>query len=281
MQISNYLKTQMANVIDRLCYDYNDNLYFKNVSPILRNIYDEVKTIKTSGKKGKKILIKNMVNQFSFEKKITFLDTLKIIYIIYYSGGDIPELPQGLLVLVIRGCDKLTRIPDLPDSLQILIVTNNILTSLPELPIGLQVLYCNDNLLTGLPDLPPNLSMLVGHNNCFPDGITLPERIQHKNINPRVLLRTEYYGKNKDEVDKFVEKNIDKMNRANCNCKKASKMLNKPKLENHPDLKKFKKYAYYYESNELFGKCDKYYTCGFCLESYVIEREAFSLYFKN
>ncbi len=45
--------------------------------------------------------------------------------------------------------------------------SNNKLTSLPKLPNSLQILLCNNNQLTSLPELPNSLQLLSCLNNKF------------------------------------------------------------------------------------------------------------------
>ena len=62
------------------------------------------------------------------------------------------------LITLNVSCQKLTLLPELPSSLQILYCDYNQLTSLPELPSGLQELHCyNNNQLTSLPEFPSGL----------------------------------------------------------------------------------------------------------------------------
>ena len=88
---------------------------------------------------------------------------------------------------------KLTKLPELPDTLKELYCSNNQLNKLPDLPDTLQVLYCNNNQLTKLPDLPDTLIELSCSGNQLPyedlDGYrkwfeeTYPEKIAAKQYN--------------------------------------------------------------------------------------------------
>jgi Leucine-rich repeat (LRR) protein len=75
--------------------------------------------------------------------------------------------------------NKLTQLPDLPDTLEILGCSENQLTSLPDLPDTLKILYCDNNQLTSLPDLPDTLERLnCSHNKLIflPD---LPDTLKY------------------------------------------------------------------------------------------------------
>ena len=86
--------------------------------------------------------------------------------------GELPLPPQLMVTKLDCGGNKLTELPELPDSLTELICYQNQLTTLPDLPVSLTVLYCNYNELTALPELPANLTYL----SCvFNQLATLPE----------------------------------------------------------------------------------------------------------
>ena len=95
---------------------------------------------------------------------------------LYLTGrglqGELPLPPQLMVTKLDCGGNKLTELPELPDSLTELICYQNQLTTLPDLPVSLTVLYCNYNDLTVLPELPANLTYL----SCvFNQLATLPE----------------------------------------------------------------------------------------------------------
>ena len=73
----------------------------------------------------------------------------------------------------------LTRLPSLPDNLQILMCANNQLTRLPsELPNELIVLQCANNQLTQLPELPYTLTSLsCGSNKLTQLPPELPDKL--------------------------------------------------------------------------------------------------------
>ena len=108
------------------------------------------------------------------ECEITHIDGQDIVLDLYSSNlqGELPLPPQLMVTKLDCGGNKLTELPELPDSLTELICYQNQLTTLPDLPVSLTVLYCNYNDLTVLPELPANLTYL----SCvFNQLATLPE----------------------------------------------------------------------------------------------------------
>ncbi len=61
--------------------------------------------------------------------------------------------------------NKLSYLPDLPDTIKIISCSNNKITSLSRLPKNLEMLYCDNNELTSLPILPENLQVLYCDSN--------------------------------------------------------------------------------------------------------------------
>jgi Leucine-rich repeat (LRR) protein len=90
----------------------------------------------------------------------------------------LPELPNSLKSLY---CDynNLTKLPELPNSLEKLICHNNQLTKLPELPNSLKKIYCHYNNLTKLPELPNSLKKLYCHNNQLTKLPELPDSLNY------------------------------------------------------------------------------------------------------
>ena len=89
----------------------------------------------------------------------------------------LPTLPQNLEVLYCSN-NLLTSLPTLPQNLKILYCSNNQLTSLPTLPQNLKKLYCSNNQLTSLPTLPQNLEELYCSNNQLILLPTLPQNLK-------------------------------------------------------------------------------------------------------
>lgn len=72
----------------------------------------------------------------------------------------------------------LLELPEIPNSVQVLVCNSNILKSLPKLHDGLTTLVCFDNYISDLPELPGSLEVLkCGRNNIshlpsrFPDSL--------------------------------------------------------------------------------------------------------------
>lgn len=101
--------------------------------------------------------------------------------------SSLPELPTSLQELIISG-NKLTILPTLPPSLLVLKAANNLLTTLPELPPTLRLLDVANNQLMTLPELPAQLRLLNVTQNQLTE---LPESITDMVSNSVV-----YAGKN-------------------------------------------------------------------------------------
>lgn len=96
---------------------------------------------------------------------IQYFTSLKELTCYANKLTELPELPESLIYL---GCEdnKLTALPEnLPSSLAYLWCSDNLLTKLPDLPSTLQSLYCWGNQLTELPMLPASLRSLDCSNN--------------------------------------------------------------------------------------------------------------------
>ena len=98
-------------------------------------------------------------------KNLTYLpDLTRFIYLetldfTYNKLTNLPDLPDSLILL---NCseNKLISLPDLPKTLKHLYCHNNKLTYLPNLPKSLITLHCYENKLSNLPDLPDSLILL-------------------------------------------------------------------------------------------------------------------------
>lgn len=218
---------------------------------IVDRVYEEVKNIK----KTEKLLIKNIAGHICNENEI--LPTMKMMILLEPL---LDNLPEGLLALDASGLE-LRSLPILPSTLKILNVGNNYLTSLPALPKGLEVLVCDNNCLTELPTIPRSVKVVLAHNNCLNGNVKFPSSVKHKFTENGFLRCSQYYGNNKEAVDKFVSQNPH-INRSNCNCRKYEKNL---KSLTDEQKEEFKQFAYYYVEDNT---SDKYYTCGFCMCTY-------------
>ena len=115
----------------------------------------------------------------SFEE-ITCLDNynnIKFIECVKSKLTELPELPDSLEILWCYK-SKLTELPRLPDSLEELYCFDNQLTELPRLPNSLEILYCSYNQLTKLPRLPDSLKDIGCFNNQLTELPTLPDSIE-------------------------------------------------------------------------------------------------------
>ena len=107
--------------------------------------------------------------------------TMANLDVSYDSLSSLPTLPEALggagSFLHIEN-NKLTNLPALPSTLEILYVMNNQLTSLPILPSSMVRLDCYSNQLTSLPPLPNSLSMLTANENQLTSVPNLPDSMQ-------------------------------------------------------------------------------------------------------
>jgi hypothetical protein len=143
----------------------------------------------------------------SFEEILNLENYNDIIYI--KSCGNklsgLPELPNSLINMICHN-NILSSLPELPNSLIRLDCANNNLSSLPELPNSLEILFCNNNNISNLPKLPNKLTILYCWiNNLF----SLPEipnslkilYCYHNNLSslpelPYLILNSIYYNDN-------------------------------------------------------------------------------------
>lgn len=120
---------------------------FDSIEEYINQLSCNVETIAIASKKIK-ILPNNIFLRFTKLKRI------------YLGGGQItrlPNLPPSLEELNC-GFNKLIELSDLPSSLRILDCRYNKLEILPELPSTLTFLECSNNRLKTLPELPSNLT---------------------------------------------------------------------------------------------------------------------------
>ena len=79
----------------------------------------------------------------------------------YNSFEDILKLNDYNDIIYICGHNNnLSSLPELPNSLELLLCDHNNLSSLPKLPNSLTQLYCDYNCLSSLPELPNSLTNL-------------------------------------------------------------------------------------------------------------------------
>lgn len=94
---------------------------------------------------------------------------------------NLPNIPSTIRRLNVRQ-NMLTRLPDLPDGLEVLAASGNRLSQLPGLPRQLRVLEIASNEIRNLPELPDTLIRLDASNNEL-DKIMAPLRqIEELNV---------------------------------------------------------------------------------------------------
>jgi len=92
----------------------------------------------------------------------------------------LPNLPETLKDLNCYN-NNLTSLPNLPGALKDLHCSNNKLTTLPKLPGTLKNLWCSENSLTSLPNLPDRLGELWCHSNSLTSLPVLPITLEYLN----------------------------------------------------------------------------------------------------
>ena len=100
--------------------------------------------------------IKNKYKSFEEILKLDNYNDINYIDCAYNKLSNLPELPNSLVELHCNN-NKFSILPELPNSLIHLNCEYNNLSSLPELPNSLKGLKCFDNDLSNLPELPNSL----------------------------------------------------------------------------------------------------------------------------
>jgi Leucine-rich repeat (LRR) protein len=90
------------------------------------------------------------------------------------------NLPNSLKSLEYH--KSLVSLPELPDSLEILICSNNKIEELPKLPNSLEILDCSNNNIKELPKLPSSLKKLICNTNDIKNLPALPNNLLELNI---------------------------------------------------------------------------------------------------
>jgi Leucine-rich repeat (LRR) protein len=108
---------------------------------------------------------------------INYLKNLKTLNCYNNRLTELPELPDSLTVLDVGG-NELTALPDLPDGLIELKCDGNYITELPELPESLEALNVAAGVFTEIPELPPNLKYLsIALNHDLTSICELPDSL--------------------------------------------------------------------------------------------------------
>lgn len=109
-------------------------------------------------------------------------DASKLRYLVI-NNSDITDLTglEGFIILNIFACynANITKLPELPSTLELLEINGTKIKGLPKLPDGLKTLHISSNQIENLPALPNNLNRLACSNNplyCLP---TLPMSLGH------------------------------------------------------------------------------------------------------
>lgn len=100
---------------------------------------------------------------------------------VFDSWDEFHNNEQPIIYLDCRH-NKLTKLPELPNSLETLLCSYNNLKNLPKLPINLKVLNCKENELTELPELPDTLEILFCQYNYINSAPEIPCNLTDLNI---------------------------------------------------------------------------------------------------
>ena len=122
----------------------------------------------------------NIKHEYNSFDQITQLDNYdEIIYINWHNNklSSLPQLPNSLEILWCSS-NNLYCLPQLPISLISLSCYNNNLSSLPQLPKSLIYLYCDHNNLSSLPQLPNSLKELYCSYNNLSSLPQLPNSLE-------------------------------------------------------------------------------------------------------
>src|SRR5689334_5997833 len=122
-----------------------------------------------------------MYHKFDINKHIDSLPLTQVkIELSHMQLTYIPSLKRFSNLCQLSCSDNLlTKLPELPDSVQVIICKNNYLKSLPEkLPPQLVVLDCSHNPLVTLPRLPASLERLMCRSCAIKVLPPLPHRLK-------------------------------------------------------------------------------------------------------
>jgi hypothetical protein len=133
-------------------------------------------------------------------KNLTYLPSLERFYQLKElncSWNKLTKLPNLPYTLEILDCSDnlILKIPYLSNKLKELNCSNNKLTNIPNLPNTLQKLYCSYNKLTQLDNLPHSLEMLWCDNNQITQLDNLPQNLEilYCTYNPLSSFILEYW----------------------------------------------------------------------------------------
>jgi hypothetical protein len=115
------------------------------------------------------------------------------------------NLPEGLEVLNCSG-NILTHLDKLPKSLKELFCCSNKITQLDNLPESIEEIYCYYNQITQLNNLPKELHILICNDNQITHFNYFPPKFHYLNCNANPLV---YYSQNYFSSNSKYYYNID------------------------------------------------------------------------
>lgn len=114
------------------------------------------------------------------------LRRLELVHGTYMST---PTLPQNLVSLNMRDNEIFALPHQFPETLKMLVLSNNHIQSLPSLPEGLETLYVDYNGLRSLPQMPPSIVSLYVQSNGIYHLPTLPHSLVEFNCEDNCIGR--------------------------------------------------------------------------------------------
>jgi len=129
-----------------------------------------------------------------------------------YTLENIDELPSMAYSLTFSKCPKLTSIPELPESLKFLTLSETGITEMPDIPEKVVCLYCRKHKFKRLGHLPPHLETLhmsdgdLEHVENFPDSLTSIDLRKNKLTSiPPFGTKVKFFEVSENELETFPE----------------------------------------------------------------------------
>ena len=107
-----------------------------------------------------------------------FYDDITELGFLSYFRDVLPPLPQNLVKLSLGCCFDLKKLPELPNSLTELTYSNCGQLEITKLHEGLKTFVCNESRLTKLPNLPDSLEHLQFYDNNISEIPNIPRNLK-------------------------------------------------------------------------------------------------------
>jgi Leucine-rich repeat (LRR) protein len=128
---------------------------------------------------------------FNIEKYLDSLSNdIQIIRLSYKNLTYIPSLERFYKLKELNcSWNQLTKLPNLPYTLEILDCSDNLILNIPYLSNKLQILDCSNNKLTNISNLPNTLKILYCFNNNIYNIPHIPNMLQILNCNNNQITK--------------------------------------------------------------------------------------------